>query len=77
MTETVELPPQPSRHSPYHHPPEEGFWDIAAERAPDENPEYYFYCTLVAIAVYMLLHFLVHAIAEKKYAEYRDEMNLR
>ena len=70
-----ELPLEPNAQEM--NPQDKSLWEIAAEKAPDRNMMYYFNCTLVAIAFYMLLHFAVHAIAKKKFDEYRYDMDLR
>ena len=53
------------------------FWQLAAHRAPDENMMYYVNASIVACVFYLLVHYLIHVIAMRKYSVYKDEMDTR
>ena len=53
------------------------FWELAAHRAPDENKMYYVKASIVACLFYLLVHYLIHVVAMRKYSAYKDEMDTR
>lgn len=52
-------------------------WELAAHKAPDENKMYYVKASIIACGFYLLVHYLIHLIAMRKYTVYKDEMDTR
>ena len=41
------------------------FWDYAAMKAPDENMEYYFKFSILAVSFFFTVHLIVHILCMK------------